>query len=135
LKKILRPIAIAVVAMLFFAACGDDDGEASTELDVVADSFTFNTDGWTVEGNTDITVNFSNDSDVDEHEWAVLNEGVTITSEDEFAEELVLTEIEAIAPGDSTTETFNFAPGTYQVICALEGHFDSGMTATLTVEG
>jgi len=65
----------------------------------------------------------------------MLVEGVTISSEAEFNEDIVLLEIEPVAPGESTTESFSFAAGTYQVICALEGHLDGGMTATLTVTG
>jgi uncharacterized cupredoxin-like copper-binding protein len=44
-------------------------------------------------------------------------------------------EVEAIAGGASTTESITIdEPGTYQVICALPGHFDEGMQGTLTVE-
>jgi len=38
--------------------------------------------------------------------------------------------------GAVATETFTApAAGTYQIICALEGHFDSGMEGELVVTG
>jgi len=138
MTKKYRVIALAAAALLLFGACGDDDGGdggngGANTLAVEADSFQFTPSSWSIPGNTDITITLTNASNVDDHEWAVLNEGVTISSEAEFAEELVLTEIEAVPPGESETAVLSFAPGTYQVICALEGHFDSGMTGTLTV--
>jgi uncharacterized cupredoxin-like copper-binding protein len=133
-----RVVALAAAALLLFGACGDDDGGGDgngdgNTLSVEADSFQFSPSSWTVPGNTDIEITLTNASNVDEHEWAVLVEGVTISSEAEFSEDIVLTEIEAVPPGGSDTVTLSFAPGTYQVICALEGHLDSGMTGTLTV--
>jgi uncharacterized cupredoxin-like copper-binding protein len=138
MSKMSRLLAVALAAVLMTAACGgsdSSDGEDGNTLAVQADSFEFSPSSWTVPGNTDISVTLTNVSDVDEHEWAVLVEGVTISSEAEFNEDIVLTEIEAVPPGESDTATLNFAPGTYQVICALEGHLDSGMTGTLTVTG
>jgi len=135
--KRLSVVALVAIASMALVSCGDDDGGSADNhtINVTADSYKFTPNTWTVAGNADFTVTLTNANDVDEHEWAVLNEGVTISSEAEFEEELVLTEIEAVPPGGSETATFNFPPGTYQVICALEGHFDSGMTGTLTVTG
>ena len=65
----------------------------------------------------------------------MLTEGTTIASEDEFTEDIVEWEIEAAPAGASVTETHSFAPGTYQVVCALAGHFNAGMTGTLIVSG
>ena len=79
-----------------------------------------------------IRIGFTNDGSV-EHEWAVLTE--PIESEDEFSEHIVLLEVEAIPAGESTTEGFTIdEAGTYQVICAIESHFDAGMEGELTVE-
>jgi uncharacterized cupredoxin-like copper-binding protein len=66
--------------------------------------------------------------------------GVTIESEadlppteEELLADFVYVEDEVDA-GDSKTLTFTApAAGTYQVICAIETHFDAGMEGTLTV--
>jgi uncharacterized cupredoxin-like copper-binding protein len=74
------------------------------------------------------------------HEWVLLQPGVTIEAESDLPdteEELladfvyVETEVEV---GDTATLTFDAPPpGTYQVICDIETHFDAGMEGTLTV--
>jgi uncharacterized cupredoxin-like copper-binding protein len=45
----------------------------------------------------------------------------------------VLTETEVEA-GETGELTLNAPAGTYQIICALDTHFDAGMEGTLTVE-
>ncbi|HUW02909.1 MAG TPA: plastocyanin/azurin family copper-binding protein [Acidimicrobiales bacterium] len=129
-------ITLVVVAL---GACGsDDDGDsgegASTSIEATATDFEFDPTGWTVPAGEEFTIDFTNDGGV-EHEWAVLKAGDDIESEDEFAEEKVLFEVEAIEPGTDTSESFTVAEaGEYQVICAIETHFDAGMEGTLTVE-
>jgi plastocyanin len=132
-------LAMTVVAVaLVLAACGDDDGgdtgAASTSIGTTASEFEFDPDSWTVSSGEEFTIGFENVGDL-EHEWAVLKLGEEIESEAEFSEDKVLFEVEAIPGGESTSEQFTVdEAGTYQVICALEGHFDGGMEGTLTVE-
>jgi plastocyanin len=77
-------------------------------------------------------MDFTNDGNV-EHEWAVMN--TEIDSEADFEEDKVLFEVEAIPAGESTSQGFTVdEAGTYQVVCAIESHFDAGMEGTLTVE-
>lgn len=126
-------VAIGATALLF-GACGDDDDAAtSTEIEAEGTEFQFDPDSWAVPAGEEFTIDFTNAGSV-EHEWAVLKEGEDIESEDEFAEDKVLFEVEAIPAGESVTESFTVEDaGTYQVICAIEGHFDAGMEGTLTV--
>ena len=42
-------------------------------------------------------------------------------------------EAEDIAPGVGTSLTVDLEPGSYVVICNIEGHYDAGMHAALTV--
>lgn len=52
-------------------------------------------------------------------------------TEDELLADFVYWE-EEVDSGDSATFTFTApAAGTYQVICAIEGHFNGGMNAEL----
>jgi plastocyanin len=130
----LLVLAIPAVIALLLAACGDDDGGGATSFTVEASEFEFSPDAWAVAADTVVTITFSNAGSIP-HEWAVLTEGTNIESEAEFAEELVELEVEAIQAGETATQTFNLPAGTYQVICALEGHFNAGMEGTLTVSG
>ena len=136
----MRRRAIVVVLAgsgLLLGACGDDDDggdEASTSIEATASDFQFDPDSWTVPAGEEFTIDFTNDGSV-EHEWAVIVEGEDLDSEDDFAEEKVLFEVEAVPAGESTTQEFTVdEAGTYQVICAIPSHFDAGMEGTLTVE-
>jgi plastocyanin len=125
--------------VIALGACGDDDDSsssegASTSIEATATDFAFDPTTWTVPAGEEFTIDFTNDGAV-EHEWAVLKAGEDITSEDEFTEEKVLFEVEVIDAGTSTSEAFTVADaGEYQVICAIETHFDAGMEGTLTAE-
>jgi plastocyanin len=129
-------LVVASGAVLVLGACGDDDdGDgASTSIEATASEFKFDPDSWTVPAGEEFTIEFENDGTTD-HEWAVINLGEDIEAEGDFAEDKVLLEVEALPEGESTDEQFTIdEPGTYQVICALEGHFDAGMEGSLTVE-
>lgn len=130
-----RFAAIAVAGALLLAGCSSDDGEGAADADVsvAATEYQFSPSTWSADAGS-FSVAFANEGTV-EHEWAVIKLGEDITSEAEFAEDKVLLEIEAVPAGESTTEEITIdEAGTYQVICALDGHFDQGMEGTLTVE-
>jgi uncharacterized cupredoxin-like copper-binding protein len=138
-KKSLR-VSIVVVALLAAACGGDDDDGSSTEIDVSMEEFMFTPTEWTVAAGEEITVNLENTGSV-EHEFVILRPGVTVESEadlPETEEELLADFVyweDEVEPGDTKTVTFTApAAGTYQVLCAIEDHFDAGMTGTLTVE-
>lgn len=126
---------------LLSVACGDDgDDGAPIEIDATLEDFSFSPTEWTVAAGEEITIDLTNNGSV-LHEFVILQQGVEISSEADLPateEELLAdfvyweTEIEA---GESKTAMFT-APeaGSYQVICAVEGHFDAGMTGTLTAE-
>lgn len=131
-------VGALVASALLLGACGDDDdgddAGASTSIEVEASEFEFEPDSWTVPAGEEFTVEFENGGEV-EHEWAVLKVGEDIESESEFEEDKVEFEIEVTPAGEAVTESFTLEDaGTHQVICALPGHFTSGMEGTLTVE-
>lgn len=134
---------LAAIVVLLLSACGDDDAatddgggaEGSTSIEAAAAEYAFSPDSWTVPAGEEFTIELSNEGSI-QHEWAVLKAGEEIASEDEFTEDKVLFEVEAIPAGESTTESFTIDDaGTHQVICAIEGHFDAGMEGTLEVTG
>jgi uncharacterized cupredoxin-like copper-binding protein len=124
--------------VLVFAAC-DSGGEASTSLEVTTSEFQFSPSSWTVPAGEEISIEITNGGTV-LHEWVLLQPGVNLESEadlpeteEELLADFVYVEDEVEA-GDTKTLTFTApAAGTYQVICAIETHFDAGMEGTLTV--
>jgi uncharacterized cupredoxin-like copper-binding protein len=125
------------VIILAVSACGGDD-EASTELEVTTSDFQFSPDSWTVPAGEEVTIAITNEGSV-LHEWVLMQPGVSIESEadlpeteEELLADFVYVEDEVEA-GASKTLTFTApAAGTYQIICAIETHFDAGMEGTLT---
>ena len=124
-------------------ACGSDDyggdDSSAAELDATLSDFQFEPDGWTAAADEDVTITLTNESDVT-HEWVILQQGAEIESEadlpeteEELLADFVLTETE-VEPGATQDMVFNVPAGTYQIICAIEGHFDAGMEGSLTVQ-
>jgi uncharacterized cupredoxin-like copper-binding protein len=130
-------LAALAVLSIVIGACGDG---ASTDLEVTVSEFQFSPDSWSIPAGEEISIDITNDGTV-LHEWVLMQPGVSIESEadlpeteEELLADFVYVEDEVEA-GDTKTLTFDApAAGTYQVICALEGHFDGGMEGTLTVE-
>ncbi len=125
---------------LVSAACGDDDDSGSdttsaggsTSITAGAFEFAFDPDSWSVAADTPITVAFSNTGAV-EHNLTVLSE--TISAEGDYNEGIALF-ILGSAGGESASGSLSgLAPGTYQVICSIPGHFSAGMVGELVVQG
>jgi uncharacterized cupredoxin-like copper-binding protein len=124
-----RRIWLAIAAIgLVVAGCGG----GGSSIEATATEYAFDPAAWTVTAGEEVTLTLTNEGAA-EHEWALLSE--EIASEAEFSEDLVIWEMEA-ASGASAQGTFTApAAGTYQVVCVIPGHFDSGMEGALTVEG
>lgn len=123
---------------MIVAGCDGGD-EASTDLAVTTSDFQFSPDSWTVPAGEEISIDITNEGSV-LHEWVLMQPGVSIESEadlpeteEELLADFVYVEDEVEA-GETKTLTFT-APeaGTYQIICAIETHFDAGMEGSLTV--
>lgn len=133
--KRLALLTTVLAMVVVTAACGDDDsgdGGDGTALAATATNFAFSPDLWTVGAGDAVTLTLTNSAD-QTHEWVIMS--APITAESEFTEEAVIWEMESEA-GQVATDTFTApAAGTYQIICALEGHFDAGMEGELVVTG
>lgn len=136
MSRATHGVAALLLAGALTACGGGDDAS----LETIATEYQFDPSTWTVEAGSDQSISVANEGQL-VHEWAVLAEGQTIESEDDlpadeavFESEWVHTEVEVEA-GETATHDFT-APdaGTYQVICAIPGHFDAGMEGSLTVE-
>ena len=131
-RSLTTTVAIAVLALIV-TACGDDDAAADgTAIAATATSFAFSPDLWTVAAGEEVTLTLTNAAD-ETHEWVLMSS--PINSEAEFSEDLVIWEMEAEAGAVATDMYTAPAAGTYQIICALDGHFDSGMEGELIVTG
>ena len=133
-------VMLALLA-LTAVACNSASTEPSTELTVTVKEFQFAPNTWTVPAGEQVSITITNDGTVT-HEWVLLQEGVTIASEadlPETEEELLADFVnveEEVEAGTTKTLTFQAPPaGTYQIICAIETHFDGGMEGTLTSVG
>ena len=123
---------------MIVAGCDGGD-EASTDLEVTTSDFQFSPDSWTVPAGEEISIDITNEGSV-LHEWVLMQPGVSIESEadlpeteEELLADFVYVEDEVEA-GATKTLTFTApAAGTYQIICAIETHFDAGMEGSLTV--
>ena len=135
--KARRYLALLVVVLAVVgAACS---GGASTSIKADLKEFMFDPQSWDIPAGETITIELTNSGTI-AHEWVLLKPGVTISSEadlPETEEELLADFVyweEEVEPGDTATFTFDApAEGTYQIICAIEGHFNGGMEGELTV--
>jgi len=138
----ITAVALAAAVTLPLSACGGGSGgppsgsvtsTSSADISIDGTEFAFAPADVSMKVGQTVNVTFDNKGVVD-HEWAVLKEGTQIKDEADFAESMVLFEVEAIPAGTSATQTITFEKaGRYQIICALPGHFAAGMNGILTV--
>lgn len=128
---------LMVILAVALAACSG--GGASTSIKADLKEFMFDPQSWEIPAGETITIELTNSGTI-AHEWVLLKPGVTISDESDLpdTEEELLADFvyweEEVEPGDTATFTFTApAEGTYQIICAIEGHFNGGMTGDLTV--
>jgi uncharacterized cupredoxin-like copper-binding protein len=119
-----------LVASLALAACGPKKASINASL---AD-FSFAPNTWTVPAGAEVTLTLTNTA-ADEHEWVLMDQGYQVTPPfDDDDEPHVIWEAEVEG---GQTQTFVFtAPttaGDYPIVCGLPGHYEGGMTGTLTV--
>ncbi len=128
-------LVLSVVAIVMSRSEGSGGGattaEASSEVAISAVEFAFEPDAWTVVADAEASITLNNDGGV-EHNWTVLEQGVNIASEADYDPATVVAATDDIAGGESGTAAVTLPAGTYQVVCTIAGHFDSGMAGTLT---
>jgi uncharacterized cupredoxin-like copper-binding protein len=135
--------AALLIAVVLTTACGSSPGTAATGVPGDGTIVTTEKDfGIALEEAStpagSVTFDISNDGP-STHELVVLKtdlaedalpvDGSTVTEE---GLDLV-DEVEDIAPGLGTSLTVDLEPGSYVVICNIEGHYGAGMHAALTV--
>ena len=140
MKRISRIVMLIVALSLVAAACGDDSGSdttsagdgRSTSITVGASEFAFDPDSWSVAADTPYSVAFTNTGTV-EHTFTELSE--SISTEGDYNEGIALFILGSAAAESASGSLAGLAPGTYQVICSIPGHFAAGMIGELVVQG
>lgn len=111
----MRSQIVLLAAALALGACGGG-GDATTELDLVADDIAFDTSSLSAPSGT-ITITFENEDEGITHNLQVTGDGVDASTE--------------IVEGPvEQTLTFEAGPGTYDYVCVVH---PNEMTGTLEV--
>jgi uncharacterized cupredoxin-like copper-binding protein len=132
MKRFSIWVAILLGLAFGLAACGT--AGPSTHLKVDMMEFMFNPSNFTVPAEQEITLELTNTGAV-VHDFIIMKYATSVG--DDFGDEDVpniywKAELE---PGTSASYTFTAPsePGDYQVICGVQGHYQAGMVAKLTV--
>ena len=128
-KVVLFLIMILVWAV---SACGKSG--PSTNLRFTMNDFSFDPNEFTVPAGKEITVHVTHHGSM-EHNFIIMKLGLEAGEMFDDADQAnVFWEID-LQPGDSETVVFTAPeqPGTYQIICGMPGHLQSGMLGKLVV--
>lgn len=134
MKKLLGYLAM-FVSILALVSCGAGGTGASTSIDVTMTDFQYTPNTFTVPAGQEITLSATNNGGV-EHSFVIMKKGIKLTSGFTEADQAnVYWEETALPVGETVTATFTAPsePGVYQIVCAVPGHFEAGMIASLTV--
>lgn len=125
-------VFLLIVLTLVIAACGGP--MSSTKISFTMTDFAFTPNEFTVTAGEEITLNVKHNGTV-EHNFIVMKYGTDAGHMfDEADNANVFWEID-VQPGEAKTVVFKAPdePGTYQVICGMVGHLQSGMVGKLVV--
>lgn len=134
----MKKLACYVGALSFcalLAACGGRGSQPSTSIKVTMTDFQFTLNSFTVPAGQQINFTATNNGGV-EHSFVIMKLGSEVkdhfTGQDQVNVYCKKTEI---GVGQTVNATFTAPnqPGDYQVVCAVPGHFEAGMVATLKV--
>lgn len=129
----IRSYALLITILAFaLAACGSSG--PSTKLNFTMTDFAYSPNEYTVLVGEEITLNITHAGTM-EHDFIVMKYGTDAGDMfDEADQPNVYWQME-LQPGDSKTIVFTAPeqPGTYQVICGMPGHLQSGMVGKLIV--
>ena len=125
----------AVASAMVLAACSGGSEQAAG-VTVRASDFEFSPSEVTIQAGKQIELDFRNEGEID-HEWVIMKKEAIIdpTAIIPFREEDIHWEVvEKLPAGSTEIQTFFVdEPGEYQLVCALPGHIEQGMTGSLRV--
>jgi uncharacterized cupredoxin-like copper-binding protein len=137
--RLLPPVALAA---LLIAACGEEGRELATSVTVAASEHAFEPDELRVPAGEEVTVDVTAEDAA--HDFVIEGGGevgmvadADLGELDEEHEDNVGREdlhVVHVPASQTVSGAFEITePGTYVVYCAVPGHRDAGMTATLEV--
>jgi uncharacterized cupredoxin-like copper-binding protein len=129
-KKLL--VLLVMILALALSACAKSG--PSTKISFTMTDFAFNPNEFTIPAGENITIKVTHNGTM-EHSFIVMKYGKDAGEVfDEADKTNVYWEVD-LQPGDSETLLFKAPdiPGTYQIICGMPGHLQSGMIGTLIV--
>jgi len=135
MKKTILPLLVLLVFSFVLAACGGGQGGASGSINVTMTDFQYTPNSFTVPAGQEVKLTIKNSGAV-EHSFVIMKLGSEVTSSFSDKDQAnVYWEEAAVPAGQTVTDTFTAPgePGTYQIVCAVPGHFEAGMTAKLVV--
>lgn len=131
MNKSIKILVLVLSLALLLTACGN-----KATINVTLSDFTYTPNTFTIPAGATVTLNATNNGAV-EHEFAIMKLGTSVTPPfGEKDEGNIFWELDAIEAGTTKSGTFTAPtePGTYEVICGLEGHIEKGMVASLVVK-
>jgi len=129
-KKVV--LFLMMILVWAVSACGKSG--PSTNLSFTMNDFSFDPNEFTVPAGKEITVHVTHHGSM-EHNFIIMKLGLEAGEMFDDADQAnVFWEID-LQPGDSETVVFTAPeqPGTYQIICGMPGHLQSGMLGKLVV--
>ena len=125
-------VLLMMILIWVVSACGTSG--PSTKLNFSMTDFAFNPSEFTVPAGEEITLHVTHHGTM-EHSFIIMKFGTDAGKLFDEADKVnVFWEID-LQPGDSETVVFTAPeqPGTYQIICGMPGHLQSGMIGKLIV--
>jgi uncharacterized cupredoxin-like copper-binding protein len=152
--KLVRMLLLAtsLVSALALTACGgggsNGGGGAALSVSPDGENLAFKPVELKAKAGSSVTVNFSNVSTAQQHNWVLVKGGDDVAAKvDEEAVNVgapdyipadkanIVASSKIQQPGGKETITFTApAAGTYTFICTYPGHYSAGMKGTFTVE-
>jgi plastocyanin len=131
LVGIVGGVLVAAVILIVTLTRDDISPEPSLEVAIEGRDFRFGPDpARALVGDVRITMENKGSTG---HELVVLREGVRLSQPAQFDESMSLGGIQSIARGITASVSVPLTAGTYQLVCLLPGHLESGMESDLIV--
>jgi uncharacterized cupredoxin-like copper-binding protein len=149
MRKLQVRIALVLAAGLTLASCGADPTNFGTlPTDLTSNKITGNVHEWGIDVSAhkatagDVTFAIANFGSIP-HEFIVVKTDyelgeIPVGANNRFDEEgdgvKAIDEIKEFPVNTSEVLTVNLEPGTYQLLCNIEGHYQNGMFTAFIVE-
>lgn len=126
---------VVLIGSVFLTACGGDEDEPVTTINVDMTDHKFTPNEFTVPAGAEITINLKN-SGIHLHEFRILVFGAKVDENVDKNGNSTKYWSAMARPGESKTLSFTAPsePGSYVIKCTAPGHTEAGMIGTLQVK-